>query len=177
MKPFIVKVSIALAAILLFAGQPVSHACTGIMLRAEDGSVILARTIEWGDSELPSRYVIVPRGMDFVSYTPTGKNGMKFEAKYGFAGISIVQDEFVVEGLNEAGLSAGLFYFPGYGKYPEYKQENNGKTIADLQLVSWMLSRFSTVDEVAAAVRKINIVAIDKPRETHSLVVISTPHC
>ena len=167
MKSFIIKVSIAVLPILLFAGQQVSRACTGITLRAADGSVVLARTIEWGDSELPSRYVIVPRGMDFVSYTPTGKNGMKFEAKYGFAGISIVQDEFVVEGLNEAGLSAGLFYFPGYGKYPEYKRENNSKTIADLQLVSWMLSRFSTVDEVAAAVRKINVVAIEGSSTVH----------
>ena len=42
---------------------------------------------------------------------------MPFTAKYGYVGLSVEQKEFVVEGLNEAGLSAGLFYFPGYGKY------------------------------------------------------------
>ena len=48
-----------------------------------------ARTIEWGDSYLPSEYVIVPRGQDLVSYTPTGVNGLRFRAKYGLVGLAI----------------------------------------------------------------------------------------
>ena len=50
-----------------------------------------------------------------VSYTPTGVNGLRFRAKYGLVGLAIIQKEFVAEGLNEVGLSAGLFYFPIMG--------------------------------------------------------------
>ena len=38
-----------------------SDACTGISLKSADGSIVLARTCEWGGSNLESRYVIVPR--------------------------------------------------------------------------------------------------------------------
>ena len=37
---------------------------------------------------------------------------MKFTTKHGFFGLSVEQKEFMVEGINEKGLSAGLFYFP-----------------------------------------------------------------
>lgn len=173
MKPFMLKV----AALLLLAAAfnvRTSTACTGISFKAADGSVVLARSIEWGDSELPSMYVIVPRGMEFVSYTPTGKNGMKFTAKYGYAGISVVKDEFVAEGLNEAGLSAGLFYFPGYGKYPEYKENLNSRTIADLQFVSWVLSGFSTVEELLKEIDKVRLVAIEGTSTVHWRVADTT---
>lgn len=63
---------------------------------------------------------------------------MKFTSRYGYVGPVVEQKEFAAEGLNEAGLSAGLFYFPGYGKYGVdiiifcrmmYHSEWNDKTI------------------------------------------------
>lgn len=54
---------------LLFAVHA-AFACTGITLKSQDGSTVLARTIEWGGSDLNSRYVIVPRGYTQQSYAP-----------------------------------------------------------------------------------------------------------
>ena len=88
-----------------------AEACTGITLKAKDGAYVVARTIEWGGSNLNSRYVVVPRGYSQHSYTPQGTDGMEFTARYGYVGMAVEQEEFVAEGLNEAGLSAGLFYF------------------------------------------------------------------
>lgn len=141
-------------------------ACTGISLFAKDGSYIQARTIEWGDSYLPSEYVIIPRNQEQISYTPTGANGLKFKSKYGVVGLSIIQKEFIVEGINETGLSAGLFYFPHYGAYPVYDPNQNERTLSDLQFISWLLSEFSTIDEVQAAMKDVRIVSIDKPGAT-----------
>jgi choloylglycine hydrolase len=90
-----------------------SMACTGISLTAKDGSYIQARTIEGAQLELESMYVIIPRGHTIESYTPTGERGLKFKAKYGVVGMSVVLEEFIAEGINEAGLSSGLFFFPG----------------------------------------------------------------
>lgn len=35
---------------------------------------------------------------------------MVFTSKYGVVGLTVVQKEFIAEGINEAGLSAGLFF-------------------------------------------------------------------
>ena len=48
------------------------QACTGLSLQAKDGAYIQARTIEWGESDLPSEYVIIPRGRQIKTYTPEG---------------------------------------------------------------------------------------------------------
>lgn len=153
--------------IAFWGGFGAVFACTGISLKAADSSLVVARTIEWGESELHSEYVIVPRGTRFISYTPTGLNGVEFVARYGFAGISVVQKEFIAEGLNEAGLSAGLFYFPAYGKYPAFDAGNPRKYLADLQVAAWMLSRFATVDEVKAAIGSVKITALQGSATVH----------
>ena len=54
---------LTLLVVCLFSLRPhTSEACTGITLKSRDGSTVVARTIEWGGSDLNSRYVIVPRG-------------------------------------------------------------------------------------------------------------------
>lgn len=144
-----------------------ANACTGITLKAKDDSLVVARTIEWGGSEIDNQYVIVPRNHAQQSLLPDGtSDGLKFDSLYGFAGLAVVQPEFVVDGINEAGLSAGLFYFPNYGEYQKFDPAQKDKTIADLQLVSWILSNFSTIDQVKNAIKDIHIVQLDPRAST-----------
>ena len=96
---------ILIGALLLTGCALPVMACTGISATAKDGGYVQARTIEWGDSYLPSQYVVIPCGHEMISYTPKGMNGAKFRARYGVVGLSIVLKDFVVEGLNEAGLA------------------------------------------------------------------------
>lgn len=157
----------ALAAVALLTATGKADACTGITLKSKDGSTVLARTIEWGGSDLNSRYVIVPRGYTQSSYIPGGtKGGMEFTARYGFVGLAVEQEEFVAEGLNEEGLSAGLFYFPGYGQYEDYAEADKATSIADLQLVSWILGNFKTVDGAVAGLKDVHVIAIDPRAST-----------
>ena len=124
-------------AAMLLSTNTFSWACTGITLTAKDGSKIVARTIEWGGSDLNSQYVIVPRGYQQQSFIPGGEQtGLKFTARYGYVGLAVEQKEFIAEGLNEAGLAAGLFYFRGYGQYEAYNPAHQATRIADLQLVA-----------------------------------------
>ena len=83
-------------------------ACTGITLKAADGSMVTARTIEWAVNDNHNRYVVVPRNHIWYSITPGGEQGRAFSGKYGYVGFAVEQSEFIVEGLNEEGLSAGL---------------------------------------------------------------------
>lgn len=152
--------TLTLVCLGLLAAVP-SQACTGISFTSKDGSHILARSIEWAKERHDSRYVVVPRGHQFQSLTPQGQNGMKYEARYGFVGVRVSFDDLIVEGLNESGLSAGLFFFPESGSYEPFSADCLDHSVCDLQLVSWALARFSTVEQVLEALPQIRVIALD----------------
>lgn len=143
-----------------------AKACTGITLRSKDNATIVARTIEWGGSNLNSQYVIVPRKHTTQSLTPDGRNGMVFQAHYGYVGLAVEMKEFIAEGINEAGLSAGLFYFPNYGAYEAFDSNRKASSIADLQLVPFILGECATLEEVKNAVGRVHIINIDSRAST-----------
>ena len=159
------KLSAFLLASLGVATQIPCNACTGITLQSKDGATIAARTIEWAESVMNNMYVVVPRNQELQSLTPSGMDGIKFKTKHGFVGLAVEQKEFMVEGINEKGLSAGLFYFPKYGKYQPYDEAQKDKCLSDFQVVSYVLSECSTVDEVKEALEKVRIINID-PRSS-----------
>lgn len=138
-----------------------ANACTGIALKALDGSRVVARTVEWAATPMQCGYVVAPRGHAHRSYTPTGDNGLEYTSVYGYVGIYTEYEPFVVEGVNEAGLSAGLFFFPQYGEYAPYNPADNDKTLCDMQFVSWVLSQFSTIDQVKQGLSKIDLVTLN----------------
>ena len=142
-----------------------ANSCTGITLNSTDGAHIVARTVEWANGESPSDYIIVPRGYEQQSMLPDGtRTGMRYNAFYGFVGLA--SEDYVIEGLNEAGLSAGLFYFPKYSSYPKYDEKEKDLTISDTEFVSWILGNFETVDGVIEALSIVRVVATDKRAET-----------
>ncbi len=144
-----------------------ANACTGITLKATDNSVIAARTMDWSGAETNNMYVIVPRGHSQQSLLPDGKmEGLEFSALYGYAGIATEQPEFVIDGTNEAGLSAALFYFPNYGKYEPYNDATKDISLADFQVVSWILARFATIDQVKQAINDVRIINVDPSAST-----------
>lgn len=155
------------AAALSLANATPATACTGITLKTADDNTVVARTIEWNGNDLNSRLVVVPRNYRQNAISPSGeKDGMAMTAKYGYVGMAVEMEEFVVEGINEAGLSAGLFYFPKYGKYEQYDPKHKSTSIGDLQLVPWILGNFKNIDEMKAATAKIHIVTIDSRAST-----------
>lgn len=136
-------------------------ACTGIALTAKDGSRVVARTVEWAATPMGCGYVVAPRGHIHQSYTPDGLDGLKYRGIYGYVGIYTEYEPFVVEGVNETGLSAGLFFFPDYGEYESYDKSVAGTTICDMQFVSWVLSQFSSIDQVKDAIKNVDLVTLD----------------
>ena len=137
-----------------------ANSCTGISLTSKDGANIVARTVEWANGESPSDYLIVPEGFEKQSMLPDGKRGgMKYTAFYGYIGLA--SEDYVIEGLNEVGLSAGLFYFPHVGSYPKYDPSQKDVTISDTEFVAWILGSFETVEDVISALSTVRVVATD----------------
>lgn len=159
------KQSLILLAAISLQSQAPMNACTGIALKSGDGTVVVARTVEWAESAMNTMYVLVPRHQELQSLTPSGMNGIKFTTRYGFIGLSVEQKEFMVEGVNEKGLSAGLFYFPNYGKYPPFDPSQKERSLADFQLVCYVLGECGSVNEVKEKLQNIRVTNID-PRSS-----------
>ncbi len=135
------------------------HACTGIQLTAEDGTVVYARTMEFA-TDINSDVLMIPRGYARIGTTPDGKEGLKWKAKYASVGCNGVGLPVLFDGLNEKGLAAGLFYFPTSAGYMPYTAADAGKTIAQWEVGSWILENFASVEEVKAKIANIVVPAV-----------------
>ncbi|NPD47743.1 linear amide C-N hydrolase [Lentimicrobium sp. S6] len=162
MKRNIFKTVILSVIITLFA-QTNSNACTGISLVAKDGGVVYGRTMEWGTFDLNSRVTIVPIGYNFVGSTPDGVNGIEYKVKYGFVGLDMIGTDFFAEGLNEKGLTAGMFYFSGEVGYAKYEKSDAKNCLTSNDVVGYILSQFATVAEVKEKINDVKVVPVIEP--------------
>ena len=89
--------------------------CTGIMLKTKDGSIVHGRTVEFGIT-IDTTIAVIARGNEFTGHTPNG-DGLKYAAKYAVVGAIAFTDVKILDGLNEAGLAVGAFYFPSFAEY------------------------------------------------------------
>jgi choloylglycine hydrolase len=138
-----------------------AFACTGIMLTGADGSIIRARTAEWGPFDLETKINVIPRGYTYsAGKLPDGKVGASWTGRLGVAGISMLDHGAPADGINEAGLTAGLFYLPGFTEYQEYQPEHAKKTIPGDLLASYVLSQFETVKEARAGLEDVRVVGV-----------------
>ncbi len=156
------KVSVAaLSAVLVLATTP-SFACTGISLKAGDGAAIRGRTLEFG-FPMQSKVIVVPAGKEMSGTLPDGGKGLTYTSRYAFVGANALNLPVILDGINDQGLSVGLFYFPGYAKYTDVTAENKSRALAPQEFGAWALANFATVDEVREAVKNIVVVPTPAP--------------
>jgi len=151
----------ALAASLAIATSP-TLACTGISLESQDGAHTRGRTLEFG-FPLQSNMIVVPAGKEFTATLPDGGKGLSFKTRYNIVGANAVNKAMIVDGVNDQGLSIGMFYFPGYAKYATATKENASRALAPQDFGMWVLGNFTTVDEVKRAVKDIVMVPTPLP--------------
>ncbi|MAE07397.1 MAG: choloylglycine hydrolase [Bacteroidetes bacterium] len=135
-----------------------SEACTSFILNAKDGSIIYGRTCEWGAFDAESDVVLVPRNYSFVSDLGGGKQGMNWKNKYGFIAINMLHKPFYLDGMNEAGLTIGVLFFPGYAKYQSFEAGKESSSLNNADLTSYILGQFRTVDEIKTNLPNLRVV-------------------
>jgi len=147
--------AVVLIAIVLFLALmvDVSFACTDFQVKAEDGTVVIGRSMEF-PVDLHSNVVIVPRGEQFISIDDKGVKGITWTNKYGFLGIDAYNlKNCYVEGFNEKGLAFDALMFTG----AKYQPAEPDKFVAVSDFGSWMMGSFATVEEVKEALQKVNV--------------------
>jgi choloylglycine hydrolase len=153
---------VAALIVLTVAGPSIASACTGITIRPKDGSIIVARTLEFA-ADTKSNIIVVPRGRDYVGSTPAGQPGLHWKNKYGIVGANAFNLPVTLDGLNEKGLAVGLFYYPGYAKYESVKAADADKTLAPWELGAFLLGTCSNVQEAVNAAKFVHVGAVVQP--------------
>ncbi len=159
------KVKAALAMMtsaLLSMGMmvPIAEACTGLRLIAGDDGVVVGRTMEFG-FDVDSDAVVVPAGTALTSSLAEPSQGIQYTTKYGMVGANALGLKAIVDGVNEAGLYVGAFYFPGYAGYADPDSSYSDRSLAPEDYGTWLLANFASVEEVKA--NYDNVVIVPNP--------------
>lgn len=155
MKKFLLPLCIGMAITSLPAA-----ACTGIVLKSDDGAVVPARTMEFG-FDVHSNIAMVPAGTEITSLSSDPeKSGLVYKAKYGFGGANAFGRSIVVDGMNEKGLYFGAFYFSGAAVYEELTKNNQSQAVSSEELGNYILGNFKTVAEVKEGLEKMVLLRL-----------------
>jgi len=169
-------------------GACICVACTGIMLQGDDGTVVAARTEEWGAFDFNSQLIYVPAGSTVTCMSPCDPcPGMTYVTQYRVIGIVPERKEdfyvSVADGMNECGLTIGSFYLPGFAGFEPFDSSRRDRTMGAGDLPLFLLSQCATVDEVCRLLTQdpprffIAPVAIDEfggPLPLHYRVIDAT---
>ena len=132
-------------------------ACTTLIIKDNQGAIYQGRTLEFGNNI--SFYVsYFPTSTRFLSKAPENKVGMEYIAKYSFIGITLKiknpNEAVVTDGINSSGLTFTQNALTET-ELPKISDQQNVLDATDLG--SWILSQFSTVDEVKTAMNGLGI--------------------
>lgn len=155
--------SLILLSSLCFFLTP-SWACTSTKLIAKDHSVVYGRTLEFG-IDVHSNVIFIPRAYALQATSPIeGKNALQWKTKYAVLGANAEGQKLIIDGINEKGLAAGVFYFPGYEQYQSVNEANVSQSLNSVELVTYLLSQSKNIDEVKQALHSIRVnKAVFKP--------------
>lgn len=133
------------------------HACTDFRLKANDGTVLITRSMEFGQ-DLQSNLRSSPRERAFLSNAPNGKPGLSWKAKYGYVYLDGFGVDASFDGMNEQGLTFEYLYLPGETQYQNVPDGKEAQALSYFLFGDWVLSNFKSIDEVKQALAGIYVV-------------------
>lgn len=152
-------ISLLSAALLFNFTSQTSFACSDFLLNNSGGSVVSARTMDFG-IPLQAEVIVMPRGEKCVSALSPTDTYMQWTSKYGFVGTNVAHLPAFTDGLNEKGLSVGTLWLTAT-KYPDVSKLPREKVIQIGDVAHWILGSFATVDEVKKGLK--NVVVTGTP--------------
>lgn len=118
------------------------EACTRLVYKGPDKTVLTARSMDWKD-EIPANLWVFPRGIQRSG--EVGPLSVQWTSKYGSI-ISTSWDIATADGMNENGLVANLLWL-GESQYPAFNPKGNKKGLAISLWAQYFLDNFGTVKE------------------------------
>ncbi len=133
-----------------------THACTDFQLKANDGTYLIARSMEF-EIDLASNLRTSTRSRQESSPGPGGSQGLTWTDKYGYVYLDGFKQDVVLDGMNEQGLSFEYLYLPGETQYPVVPAGKNNQALSYVNFGAWILGNFKSIDEVKQALNTVYV--------------------
>lgn len=131
--------------------------CTGIRLECANG-VVAGRTCEFG-LVLEYDALFLPTGTQYTAAIP-GSAGKSWTSTHAVVGMATFGCLAIMDGVNDAGLMAGAFYFVGQAEYADAAKTDASRAINPSEFPHYILANCATMDEALAAIADITIVDV-----------------
>lgn len=132
-------------------------ACTRVMYKGPDNTIITARSMDWKEDIKPDLWIL-PRGMERDGHV--GPNSIRWTSRYGSV-VTSAYDIATVDGLNEKGLVANLLWL-AESKYPEFKKNGSEKGLIIAAWAQFVLDNFATVSETVKHLKQNEFVIVSE---------------
>lgn len=131
--------------------------CTGIQLKCADGYVA-GRTCEFG-LIMSFDAVFYPVGTPYTAVI-AGSSGKQWTATHAVVGVATFGATAIMDGINDAGLMAAAFYFPGVAQYADTAQTDASRAVNPSEVPHFILETCATIDEALTAIEDITVVDV-----------------
>ena len=135
--------------------------CTNFkMKQAKDGSIVVGRSLEF-PTLMPTALSVLPKDYAGSGQESGGTAGKTWTATHGVVGMcAFGNPQWLLDGMNDAGLSAHLLYMPGgYCTYQPFA--GKGEDLSQVDMVAYLLGTCSSIAEVKKAMDGVNIWGVD----------------
>ena len=165
--------AVLISALFMSACPGLAEACTRALYVANDGTVIVGRSMDWGEDMMSNMWVL-PRGMKRDGRG--GRNTISWESKYGSLIVS-AYDIGTAEGMNEKGLVVNELALveSNYGNPPR-----GSKVISLSTWPQYVLDNFATVADAVTDLQKENfrvqtvVLGTGRPANMHLVISDAT---
>jgi choloylglycine hydrolase len=78
-------------------------------------------------------------------------------------GVDALKKDVFIDGMNEKGLTANLFYHEGFAEYAEYDPRKAATSVPIMALAPYLLMNVSTTEQAKAALARLHVVGVKEP--------------
>ena len=149
------QLRIKLSLLIISSFISYAFACTRVVYKGPENTVITARSMDWKD-EIDANIWVFPRNLERDGNV--GNNSIKWKSKYGSV-ITSAWDIATTDGINEKGLVANVLWLVE-SQYPKFNPNGNKKGITIAAWAQYVLDNFATVKEAVDVLRKEDFVIV-----------------
>lgn len=149
------KIGVALILAMLWIPIQESNACSRVVYKGPENTIITARSMDWKDEIDPNLWIL-PRGLERSGNV--GDMSLKWTSKYGSV-ITSAWDIATTDGINEKGLVANILWLVE-SEYPKFDKQGAKQGVTIAAWAQYVLDNFASVKEAVEELQKEEFVVV-----------------
>lgn len=141
------RILIVLVLLLCF-GYRKTDACTRVVYKGPNQTVLTARSMDWKD-EIPANLWVFPKGMQRNG--EVGPTSVRWTSKYGSV-VASAWDMGTTDGMNDAGLVANVLWL-AESQYPKFDPTGQKPGLSIAAWAQYVLDNYGSVAEAVEALK------------------------